>query len=75
MTMPFSDTTGTWDGGTMMVPGRRQHTWTTGRRLTTSWHTVTSALRHFGRTHDRDLRELLDGGNGSPRDLVGAGKD
>ena len=49
-------------GGTIMVPGNDYNTWTRGGRLTTGWHTLTTAVGHLTHRNRRDLDELLDTG-------------
>lgn len=48
--------------GTVLVPDNDYTTWTSGNRLTTGWHTITTAFGHLTHRTGRDLDELLEVG-------------
>ena len=52
----------TWSTGTIAVPDNDYTTWTSGGRLTTGWHTLTSAFVHLTHRSRRELDELLEAG-------------
>lgn len=59
----YYPTNDTWNDGTIVVPGRRQRTWVGTRRLTTGWHTLTSAVGNLTGRHRRDLDAVIGQGN------------